>query len=70
MAATLEDLQHKVDILLHELVQLQETVEDLKQPIYETPDTSIYIGIKDWLLYPTPLWPAVGFIFCLLSVKI
>ena len=47
MAATLEDLQHKVDILLHELVQLQETVEDLKQPIYETPDTTIYIGIKD-----------------------
>lgn len=47
MAATLEDLQHKVDILLHELVQLQETVEDLKQPIYETPDTNIYIGIKD-----------------------
>ena len=46
MAGTLEDLQHKVDILLHELVQLQETVEDLKQPIYETPNTDIYIGIK------------------------
>ena len=47
MAGTLEDLQHKVDILLHELIQLQETVEDLKQPIYETPNTDIYIGIKE-----------------------
>ena len=44
--ATLEDLQHKVDILLHELVQLQETVGDLKQPHYES-DTSIYIGVKN-----------------------
>ena len=70
MAATLEDLQHKVDILLHELVQLQETVEDLKQPIYETPDTNIYIGIKDWLLYLPRCDPQWGFIFCLLSVKI
>ena len=44
-ATTLEDLQHKVDILLHELVQLQETVEDLKQPVYDAPHTSLYIGL-------------------------
>lgn len=47
MATTLEDLQHKVDILLHELVQLQETVDDLTSPNYETPDTSIYIQVKE-----------------------
>lgn len=47
MAATIEDLQHKMEILLHELVTLQETVEDLKPPVYETPGTGVYIGIKE-----------------------